>query len=493
MASETFDVVIIGAGLSGIGAACHLKKNLPNKRYIILESRDAMGGTWDLFRYPGVRSDSDMHTLGYAFKPWIQKKSIAEGSDILAYIREAASDFDVDSNIRYGQTVTEASWDSTTARWTLTLTSADGSENSMQCQFVYSCTGYYRYDAGYLPDYPGSDRYKGLLVHPQHWPSDLDVTGKRVVVIGSGATAITLVPSLAKTAREVTMLQRSPTYIISSSAIDSVAEMLRSWLPPNLAYQLTRWKNWATHSLLYSISRRYPDFMKRKLLHWVRLQTNSEVDLAKHFTPKYNPWDQRLCLAPNGDFFRALRKRQATLVTDHIRSFSETGIQLESGEHLEADVVVSATGLQMLALGGIRFSVDGQSTPIPETLGYRGMMLSGLPNMAVALGYTNASWTLKCDLTSEHVCRLLSYMDRHNFTHCIAINHHKDMKTSPLLDFSSGYISRSIDEFPKQGDRAPWRLRQNYLFDTLSFRFSRLKDSALAFYSGTSRDTALHK
>ena len=482
------DVVIIGAGLSGIGAACHLERNNPGKRYLILESRAAMGGTWDLFRYPGIRSDSDMHTLGYAFKPWGDKKAIADGDDILSYIRETADQYGVDSKVRYGQKVTAAAWDSATACWTLTIARGDGEPTSLVCRFVYSCTGYYNYDAGHMPDFEGVNDFQGRLVHPQHWPQDLDYRDRQVVVIGSGATAITLVPAMAKTAAKVTMLQRSPTYVVSQPAVDTSAERLRRWLPAVAAYSLTRWKNVTLQAITFYFSRRYPELVKRLLRKWVGLQLGDKFDLDRHFSPRYNPWDQRLCVAPDGDFFRALRRGAAAIVTDRISAFTAKGIQLESGEHLDADIVVSATGLEMLPFGGIEFAVDGQSMPIPETLAYKGMMLSGLPNLAVAVGYTNASWTLKCDLTSDYVCRLLNYMDRRGYSHCVAMHRDGDVASTPFLDFSSGYITRAVDRFPRQGTRSPWRLRQNYLLDLLGLRFASLKDSAIEFHRAPGSD-----
>ena len=482
------DVVIIGAGLSGIGAACHLERNNPSKRYLILESRAAMGGTWDLFRYPGIRSDSDMHTLGYAFKPWGDKKAIADGDDILSYIRETAHQYGVDSKVRYGQKVVAASWDSACACWTLTIDCADGGTTSLVCRFVYSCTGYYNYDAGHMPHFDGVDDFQGRLVHPQHWPQDLDYRDRQVVVIGSGATAITLVPAMAKTAAKVTMLQRSPTYVVSQPAVDTSAERLRRWLPAVAAYSLTRWKNVTLQAITFYFSRRYPELVKRLLRKWVGLQLGDKFDLDRHFAPRYNPWDQRLCVAPDGDFFRALRRGAAAIVTDRISAFTAKGIQLESGEHLDADIVVSATGLEMLPFGGIEFTVDDRAMPIPETLAYKGMMLSGLPNLAVAVGYTNASWTLKCDLTSDYVCRLLSYMDRRGYSHCVAMHRDGDVASTPFLDFSSGYITRAVDRFPRQGARSPWKLRQNYLLDLLGLRFASLKDSAIEFHRAPGSD-----
>ena len=482
MPMNHFDVIIIGAGLSGVGAACHLTRSQPNKIFSIIESRDAMGGTWDLFRYPGIRSDSDMHTLGYSFKPWRDKKAIADGTAIREYIHESAAEYGIEKHIQYQRRVIAAAWDSGTAKWTLTIERAGFEHETLTCNFIYSCTGYYRYDQGYTPDFPGAEQFAGKLVHPQQWPEDLDYSGKRVVVIGSGATAVTLVPSMAKTAAHVTMLQRSPTYVISRPDVDMVSRTLGKILPEKIAYGLTRWKNVSLQALMFQLSRRCPGLVKKLLRRSARHWLGDDFDIDTHFNPRYNPWDQRLCLVPNGDLFCSLRKGTSSIVTDHIEHFTEKGIKLKSGDFLEADIVVTATGLELLVLGGMQLSVDDKPVKIPETLGYKGMMFSDLPNFALAAGYTNASWTLKCDLTSDYVCRLLSYMDKHDYQYCVPKINDPEMQRIPFLDLASGYVDRAKDQFPKQGTKAPWRLYQNYLLDILSLRFASLRDKAMKFY-----------
>ncbi len=497
-ANNHFDVIIIGAGLSGVGAACHLQLNNPGKTYKIIESRERMGGTWDLFRYPGVRSDSDMHTLGYNFKPWVKAASIADGPSIRDYIQESAAEYGVTQHIQYQRKVVAADWDSATATWTLTLedssdeagANGEPARETLTCNFIYSCTGYYRYDKGYTPEFPGSDTFKGQIIHPQLWPEDLDYSGKRVVVIGSGATAITLVPSMAKTAAHVTMLQRSPTYVISSPGEDKLSQRFRRWFSEGFAYGLTRWKNVTAQAILFQLSRRYPNFVKKLLRKMVYQWMGDDFDIDTHFNPNYNPWDQRLCLVPDGDLFRSLRKGTSSIVTDHIETFTETGIQLKSGEVLEADIIVTATGLELLLLGGINLSVDGNAVDLSNSLAYKGMMFSDVPNLALAAGYTNASWTLKCDLTSAYVCRLLSYMDKHNYQFCVPKNSDPSVERLQFLDLASGYVDRAMDRFPKQGNKAPWRLHQNYLLDILTLRGGGLRDKAMGFYrtdSGSSK------
>jgi len=484
-----FDMIIIGAGLSGIGAACHLQLKHPNKSYQIIESRERMGGTWDLFRYPGVRSDSDMHTLGYSFKPWLSAKAIADGPAIRDYIKESAAEFGVDQHIQYQRKVVAASWDSDTAKWTLTLENTQEGDTAaaeletLTCNFIYSCTGYYRYDQGFTPDFPDAEKFKGQIVHPQLWPQDLDYTGKRIVVIGSGATAITLVPSLAKTAGHVTMLQRSPTYVLSRPDEDAVSQKLRRWFPEQLAYDLTRWKNVTAQAMLFQLSRRFPNYVKKLIRKVVHGWMGDDFAIDTHFNPSYKPWDQRLCLVPNGDLFRSLRKGTSSIVTDHIERFTENGIQLKSGETLEADIIITATGLELLLLGGLKLKVDGVETKVADSLTYKGMMFSGIPNLALAAGYTNASWTLKCDLTSNYVCRLLSYMDKHKYQYCVA-NNDPSVKRLQFLDLASGYVDRAIDQFPKQGDKSPWKLHQNYLLDILNLRIGSVRDKAMGFYRG---------
>jgi len=483
MSVEHRDVIIIGAGLSGIGAACHLTRNTPNKRYAILESREAMGGTWDLFRYPGIRSDSDMHTLGYSFKPWKHEQAIADGPAILSYIRETAQQYDIEQYIRYNQQVEHVSWDSVSATWTLTL-KVSGQKNSiMTCSFIYSCTGYYRYDKGYTPEFTGIDSFKGEVIHPQQWPENIDYGGKKVVVIGSGATAITLVPSMAKTAGHVTMLQRSPTYVVSRPSRDSFAAKLDRYLPDQLAYQLTRWKNVLSQMILYRMSKRRPDYIREKLIGWTQRWLGKDFDVATHFSPSYKPWDQRLCLVPNGDLFRSLRKGTSSVVTDHIDRFTELGIQLKSGKMLEADIVITATGLELLAIGGMHIEVDGKHIDISDTVQYKGMMLSDVPNFFFATGYTNASWTLKCDLTSEYVCRLINYMDRTQQQRCVPRTGDMSFNRVMSIGLESGYIKRSINKFPKEGAVAPWKLHQSYFLDLFQLRYGSLKSKHMEFSS----------
>ena len=481
MSVNHVDVLIIGAGLSGIGAASHLEREAPNKSYAILESRGAMGGTWDLFRYPGIRSDSDMHTLGYSFKPWKHDRAIADGPAILDYIRETAREYDVEKHIRYNHRATKISWDSSRALWTVSIEKQGASAGTISCNFIYSCTGYYRYDKGYTPDFPDIEQFKGQVIHPQLWPEDLDYADKNVVVIGSGATAVTVVPEMAKTAKHVTMLQRSPTYVVSRPSRDVFALRMDRWLPSKLAYLVTRWKNVSMQALIYQYSRRRPQKMKEFLLALTRRELSGKVDVDTHFNPKYNPWDQRLCLVPDSDLFRSLRRGTSSVVTDHIQRFTKTGIKLESGDLLKADIVVTATGLELLPMGGMEIEVDGKTMVLPDTLGYRGMMLSDIPNFVLAAGYTNASWTLKCDLTSEYVCRMLNHMDKKGFAYCVPRNRDPAMERVSFLDLASGYVDRSIDRFPKQGLKSPWKLYQNYLLDILSLRFGAMNDKELEY------------
>ncbi len=482
---EHVDVLIVGAGLSGIGAACHLQANCPGKSYTILEARDRIGGTWDLFKYPGIRSDSDMYTLGYVFKPWKESRSIADGSSILNYVREAAADNGIERKIRFNQRVARAEFSSADARWTVEVARTDTGESTrMSCSFLFLCSGYYRYDEGYTPEFPGSERFAGQIVHPQRWSEDIDYAGKRVVVIGSGATAVTLVPSMARDAAHVTMLQRSPSYIVSLPAEDPIAKALRRFLPAKLAYPIMRWKNVLLTMASFQLSRRRPQAMKALVRKGLERQLPAGYDIDKHFKPNYDPWDQRLCLVPNGDLFDAIADGSASIVTDRIETFTETGVKLVSGAEIEADVIVTATGLNLLVLGGLEFCVDGEEIALADTMSYKGMMLSGTPNMAFALGYTNASWTLKCDLTCEYVCRLLNHMDAHGYTQCVPRRRDPSVTEQPIIDFSSGYVQRSIDKFPKQGSKAPWRLHQNYALDILNLRLGSLTDGTMEF-SGT--------
>src|SRR5690554_193062 len=483
------DVLIIGAGLSGIGMARALTRRCPDKCYLILERRNAIGGTWDLFRYPGIRSDSDMYTLGYSFRPWRQGKAIADGPSILKYVEETAQESGIDQHIRYGHRVTRLSWSSEEAAWTVEV-EHQGKPRQLSCRFLINCSGYYRYDQGYAPEFPGSARFKGQIVHPQHWPQDLDYRGKRVVVIGSGATAVTLVPAMAEEGAHVTMLQRSPTYIVSLPDVDLIARTLDRLLPPMAAYQLTRWKNVSLQTLFYNFCRRYPKLARKMILSQLRAQLGEQFDIDTHFNPSYNPWEQRLCLVPNGDLFRALRKGRASVETDQIEAFTEKGIRLQSGKELEADIIVTATGLNMLILGGAEMWVDNAQVDLAQTLNYRGSMLSDIPNLALIMGYTNASWTLKADLVSHYICRLINYMDRQGYAYCVPREQGEVLK-EPILDLKSGYVLRALNRLPKQGDRIPWRLNQNYLLDLLNFRFGGLTGAELEFVRPSQAPAAL--
>jgi cation diffusion facilitator CzcD-associated flavoprotein CzcO len=483
--TDHFDVLIVGAGLSGIGAGCHLQRRCPGKTYVILEGRDAIGGTWDLFRYPGVRSDSDMHTLGYSFRPWEDPQAIADGPSILRYIEETADDYGVTDRIRFGHRVVSADWSSSDSCWTVTAELAHTSETvELSAGFLHFCSGYYRYDEGYTPQLPGSERFEGTIVHPQQWPEDLDYAGKRVVVVGSGATAVTLVPAMAKTAAHVTMLQRSPTYMVSLPGVDPIATRLRRWLPTMAAYQAVRAKNVAFMTLTYQLLRRRPEFGKNLLRKGVISHLPEDFDVDTHFNPAYNPWDQRVCVCPDGDLFAALSDGSASVVTDTIQAITPRGIELSGGDSLEADVIVTATGLNLIAFGGVELSLDGDAVDLASQMVYKGMMLSGVPNHAMSIGYTNASWTLKCDLTCEYVCRLLRHMDRHGYREAAAVLDDGSVAPLPLIDLNSGYVQRSVDDFPSQGSKRPWRLYQNYPLDVATLRFGRLDDGVLRFSRG---------
>jgi monooxygenase len=485
MAVEHFDVLIMGAGLSGIGAAHHLQQDCPKKSYIILEQRERIGGTWDLFRYPGIRSDSDMLTMGYSFRPWTNPKAISPGEDIREYITETAREAGIDRNIRFGHRITAAGWSSKEANWTIQAicTLPDGTEEpvTLTCNFLLSCTGYYRYSAGYNPDFPGIGRFHGRVVHPQKWPEDLDYTGKRVVIIGSGATAVTLLPAMAKTAGHVTMLQRSPTYIASMPAEDKIANWLRGVLPPMLAYRLSRWKNILYMFLMYQLAQFAPAMVKGGLIKKVRAALGPDFDVKTHFTPRYNPWSQRLCLVPDSDMFEAVKSGRADIVTDQIETYTETGIQLTSGIVLEADIIVTATGLTLQAFGGAELSVDGHPVELGSTLSYKGVMLSGVPNFAAVFGYINASWTLKADLISAFVCRLLNFMDTKGVRQVTPTTNSQKAAANFVEKFSPGYMQRAVADWPKQGSDSPWRVYQNYFRDIASLRWSAIDNDALRF------------
>ena len=482
---ERVDVLIVGAGISGIGMACHLGERCPSRSYLILEGRDDIGGTWDLFRYPGVRSDSDMQTLGYRFKPWTAAKSIADGPSILQYLRDTAAESGVDRRIRFGHLVKKAAWSSDDARWIVTAKRPDtGRAVTFTGNYLFMGSGYYSYRGGYTPEFPGRERFQGRVVHPQSWPADLDYAGKRVVVIGSGATAVTLVPALAATAGQVTMLQRSPTYVWAMPDTDIIANALRKVLPERLAYRVTRWKNTILQQFFYRRARRAPKQVKKWLLRQVQQALGPDYDVGKHFTPSYNPWDQRLCLVPNGDLFTAIKSGRASVVTDPIATWDERGIQLESGARLDADIIVTATGLQLVTLGEVAFSVDGAPVDFSKTWSYKGFAFSDVPNLGSAFGYINASWTLRADLISEYVCRLLNWMDQTGTDQCTPRLRPSDqsMAARPWIEnFSSGYLQRVIDQLPQQGDREPWLNPQNYGRDRISFRKSPVDDGVMRF------------
>jgi monooxygenase len=484
---EHFDVLIVGAGLSGIGAGVHLRTKCPTKSFVVLESREAIGGTWDLFRYPGIRSDSDMYTLGYSFKPWTEAKAIADGPSILNYVRETAAEHGIDERIRFNHRVTRVEWSTEEARWSVTAERNDtGEEVRLTCGFVLGCTGYYRYDQGFTPELPGIDRFEGRVVHPQHWPEDLDYAGKRVVVIGSGATAVTLVPAMAERAEHVTMLQRSPTYVISMPARDPIADFLRRVLPARLAYPLARAKNVTMQSLFYRLSRRRPQLVRRLLRRGAQQHLPEGYDVDTHFNPRYDPWDQRVCLVPDADLFEALGSGDASVVTDSIETFTESGIRLASGDELEADVVVTATGLNLVVAGGMEILVDGREFKIPEGVSYKGMMFGGVPNLVYVLGYTNASWTLKADLVLSYACRLLNHMDATGTSIAMPRSPGADFETEPIIDLMAGYVLRAIDQLPKQGHETPWRLHQNYPRDIVMLKRGPVEDEWMEF-SGSPR------
>lgn len=487
--TEHVDVLIVGAGLSGVGAAHHIQSAFPHRTYTILEARDAIGGTWDLFRYPGIRSDSDMHTLGYRFRPWTQAKAIADGPSILRYVRDTAAEAGIDRRIRFGHRVVAAAWSSEEGRWTVDVVH-DGEPVRFTAGFLYLCTGYYRYDGGHAPDFPGIERFGGTIIHPQRWPTDLDYSGKRVVVIGSGATAVTLVPAMADRAAHVTMLQRSPTYILSLPAEDALANRLRSLLGARRAYSIVRWKNVLLSTLIYQLSRRRPHIVRSMIRKATIRQLPAGYDVDTHFKPRYQPWDQRLCLVPDGDLFTAIRRAKVSVVTDRIAEFTESGLRLESGAELNADIVVTATGLRLLAFGDIRLTVDDRAVDLPDTMAYKGMMLSGVPNFAFTIGYTNASWTLKADLVGEYVVRLLRYMDAHGYDQCVPVNDDPAVMPRPLLDFQAGYVLRSIHEFPKSGSRQPWQLGMSYAHDVVKLRYGRIDDGAMRFSRQAERRTS---
>lgn len=479
--TEHLDVVIVGAGISGISAAWHLQDRCPDKTYAILERRDNLGGTWDLFKYPGIRSDSDMFTLGFRFKPWTSEKAIADGPSIMAYLEETVAEYGIDKQIRYRHRVISADWSDADNRWTVRV-ERDGEEAEITASFLFAASGYYNYDEGYTPEFAGRDDFAGTIIHPQHWPEDLDYQGKKIVVIGSGATAVTLIPALANSgAGHVTMLQRSPTYIGALPDVDPFTVRTNKTLPEKPAYVLNRWKSILFQSAQYQISRRFPKFMRNQLMTMAKRRLPEGYDVQKHFGPRYNPWDERLCLAPNGDLFKTIRKGQADVVTDTIERFTETGIKLTSGEQIEADIIITATGLNLQLFGGAAIMRNGEPINLNDTMAYKGMMLTHMPNMAFTIGYTNASWTLKADLVSEFFCRVLNYMDAEGYDRVEPQHPGNSVDERPLMDFTPGYVLRALDYLPKAGHVAPWRLKQNYLLDLRLIRRGKVNDEALKF------------
>lgn len=473
-----FDVLIVGAGISGIGAGYYLKRECAGQSFVILENRDAIGGTWDLFRYPGIRSDSDMYTLGYAFKPWKEEKAIADGPSIRKYVNETAKEYGIDKHIRFKHRVVKSEWSSDTARWTVTA-ETEGKTVTFTAKFVLMAAGYYNYEEGYRPKFKGEEDYKGKLIHPQHWPEDLDYTGKRVVVIGSGATAVTLVPAMTDKAAHVTMLQRSPTYMVSMPAEDALANGMRKVLPQGLAYHLTRLRKVVFQQIFFRLARNRPEKTKERLLGLIREQLGPDYDMETHFTPRYNPWEQRLCLVPDNDMFLAIKSGKASVVTDTIDTFTEKGIKLSSGKELEADIVVTATGLNLRMLGGAEIFVDGKKSEMKDKITYKGCMLSDVPNMAFVFGYTNASWTLRADLICEYACRIINYLSLYHLDQVTPRIGDAHLEPKPFADFSSGYFARAVDLLPKQTNVAPWKQNQSYGHDIMDMRFSPMEDGVL--------------
>ncbi|MGA8254242.1 MAG: flavin-containing monooxygenase [Mycobacterium sp.] len=486
---EHVDVLILGAGISGIGAAYYLQKMQPGKTFAIVEARDEIGGTWDLFKYPGIRSDSDLHTFGYEFKAWEDQKAIASADAIMSYLRETVAENGIRRAIRFGHKVIEAAWSTQDARWLVQMERTGTAERvTMSCGWFFCASGYYRYDEGFTPEFPGRERFTGQIVHPQHWPEDLDYRGKRVVIIGSGATAVTLVPAMAETAGHVTMLQRSPTYIVPVPSEDRIANTLPKLIGRERAYAVTRQKNVAKQRLIFRFCQQYPRAARRLIRHLNAKQLPAGYPVDEHFRPAYNPWDQRLCAVPDADMFKAIRDGRASVVTDQIATFTERGIRLQSGRELEADIIVTATGLNLLAFGGVSLSVDGVPVNLSEKVAFKGFLLSGVPNFAYVFGYTNSSWTLKVGLICEHFCRLLAHMDAHGYDVCRP-HAPESMDTLPLLDITAGYVKRAVDQFPHQGTEGPWRTCMDYRADRKTLREGPVDDDHLRFTNSASADS----
>ncbi len=486
--TQRFDVVIIGAGISGVSAAYHLQKYCPEKSYIILEARDAIGGTWDLFRYPGIRSDSDMFTLGFGFRPWRGANAIADGPSIKKYVTESAEEYGIVKNIRFGRRVAKLDWSSENSTWQVNVEHQGGTE-TIEAAFVISAAGYYRYSAGFTPEFPGAETFKGEIIHPQNWPENADYTGKRIVVIGSGATAVTLVPALAEKAAHVTMLQRSPSYYFSMPAISGLSNFLSRFLPARVAFSIMRWQRVILQQISFKFARAKPKQTAKNLIKFTRDRLPPEYDVKKHFTPEYNPWDQRLCVVPDDDLFDCIKSGTASVVTDTIKTIDRDGVALTSGERLDADIIITATGLELQAFGGAEIVVDSKPVALGDTLTYKGLMFEGLPNIVAIFGYTNASWTLRADLVNAYACRVINYLDQHNHQSVTPVNDDKTMAREPFLDFSSGYVTRAAARLPKQGAHQPWRHPQDYLRDIKSLRYSKIDDGILRFDMGPGEET----
>lgn len=480
--NKKIDVLVVGAGISGIGAGYHLQKKCPETSFLILEGRENIGGTWDLFKYPGVRSDSDMYTLGYNFKPWKEQEAIADAPSILKYLNETVEEFNLKSKIRFGKYVKKARWSSDSNQWTVDIEDKKtGKFSQILCSFIFMCSGYYSYKEGYTPHFEGKENFKGDIIHPQKWDPSFDYSNKKIVVIGSGATAVTIVPEMAKTAKHVTMLQRSPTYVVAAPEKDNLANKLRKYLPLKFTYWFIRWRNILRQQYYFRLCKKYPKGVKNAIIREVKKKLGNDFDVKTHFTPKYNPWDQRMCLVPDGDLFEQINQGKASVVTDHIKNFTENGLLLKSGKELKADVIITATGLNLEMLSTVEFFIDNKSVDISKTVTYKGMMYSGIPNLASTFGYTNASWTLGADLTSEYVCRVINHMKRNNYD-VVCPKPNIGIEADPdYLNLTSGYIKRSINIFPKQGKKAPWRNNQNYLIDIFQMKYGRIDDGEISF------------